>query len=112
MAETETKTAPITLEREGNVAVMILEDPPLNLFGDDASRILISCDPANIARIKEVAEKHGIFADLLGGTVWHNLEIKVDGRTVVAASVAELRDVYENALEQALRAEPATAAAD
>jgi enoyl-CoA hydratase/carnithine racemase len=43
MAEQETKTAPIRLERDGNVAVMVLENPPLNLFGDDAWRALTSC---------------------------------------------------------------------
>jgi phosphoribosylformylglycinamidine synthase subunit PurL len=82
------------------------------LFGEDASRIVISCDPANVARIKQIAAKHGISADVLGETVSGNLEIKVDGRAVISASVAELRDVYENALEQALRTEPAAMAAD
>ena len=82
------------------------------LFGEDASRIVISCDPASVARIKEVAEKHGISADVLGETVSGNLEIKVHGRAMISASVAELRDVYENALEQALRGEPAAVAAD
>src|SRR3954470_22203204 len=43
MAEATTKTAPIRLEREGNVAVMILSNPPLNLFGDDAWTALVSC---------------------------------------------------------------------
>ena len=59
-----------------------------------------------------MAAKHGISADLLGETVQGNLEIKVDGRRVIAASIAELRDVYENALELALRSEPARVAAD
>src|SRR5665648_608033 len=44
MAETETKTAaPIRLERDGNVASMVLSNPPLNLFGDDAWGALVSC---------------------------------------------------------------------
>jgi enoyl-CoA hydratase/carnithine racemase len=34
---------PIRLERDGNVAVMILSNPPLNLFGDDAWAALIDC---------------------------------------------------------------------
>ena len=38
MAETETKTAPVRLERDGNVAVMVLDNPPVNLFGIDAWR--------------------------------------------------------------------------
>ena len=39
----ETKTQPIRLERDGNVASMVLESPPLNLFGDDAWAALVSC---------------------------------------------------------------------
>jgi enoyl-CoA hydratase len=35
--------APITLERDGNLAVVILSDPPLNLFGDAAWGALVSC---------------------------------------------------------------------
>jgi len=83
--------------------------PEFVLFGEDASRIVISCDPATVARIKEAAAKHGISADVLGETVPGNLGIKVDGRVVISAAIADLRDVYENALEQALRAEPAAA---
>ena len=41
--EAETTTTPIRLERDGNVASMILSNPPLNLFGDDAWGALISC---------------------------------------------------------------------
>ena len=41
--ETKTETTPIRLEREGNVALLILSNPPLNLFGDDAWGALISC---------------------------------------------------------------------
>jgi enoyl-CoA hydratase len=37
------KRAPITLERDGNLAVMILSNPPLNLFGDDTWGALVSC---------------------------------------------------------------------
>jgi enoyl-CoA hydratase/carnithine racemase len=43
MAETETKTTPIRLERDGNVASMVLSNPPLNLFGDDAWGALVDC---------------------------------------------------------------------
>jgi enoyl-CoA hydratase len=35
--------APISLERDGNVASMVLSNPPLNLFGDDAWGALIDC---------------------------------------------------------------------
>jgi len=86
--------------------------PEFVLFGEDASRIVISCDPANLVRIKEVAAKTGIAAEKLGETGSSNLEIKIDGRVVITASIAELCDVYENALEGALRSDPAPVAAD
>jgi len=86
--------------------------PEFVLFGEDASRIVISCDPANLVRIKEVAAKTGIAAEKLGETGSSNLVIKIDGRAVIATAIAELRDVYENALEGALRSDPAPVAAD
>src|SRR5437773_2569375 len=55
------------------------------LFGEDAGRIVISCDPANLARIKQLAAKYDISADLLGQTVIGKIEIKVDERVVVSA---------------------------
>ena len=79
------------------------------LFGEDASRIVISCDPVNVARIKEIGAKNGVSAALLGETLSGNIEIKVDGRVAVSAAVSDLRDDYEGALEQALRSEPAPA---
>jgi phosphoribosylformylglycinamidine synthase len=84
--------------------------PEFVLFGEDASRIVLSCDPANVARIKEVARKHGIFADVLGETVPETIEIKLDGRTVISARVSELNDEYEGALERALTSEPGVVA--
>ena len=76
------------------------------LFGEDASRIVLSCDPANLSRIQQVAEEHGIAADVLGATIPERLEISLDGRLVLSAPVSELVAVYESALEMALRAEP------
>ncbi|HEV2470133.1 MAG TPA: phosphoribosylformylglycinamidine synthase subunit PurL [Candidatus Sulfotelmatobacter sp.] len=82
------------------------------LFGEDASRILVSCDPGNVARIKEVAGKNGVAADVIGETVAERLEISVDGKNVISAAVSELRSVYEDALESALRTDPELVAAD
>jgi phosphoribosylformylglycinamidine synthase len=76
------------------------------LFGEDASRIVISCDPGNVARIKQVAEKHGSVAEVIGETVAERLEISLDGNVVISAPVSELSDAYENALESALRTDP------
>ena len=82
------------------------------LFGEDASRIMLSCDPANVSRIQEMAEKHGIAADVLGGTIPERLEISLDGRVVISAAVSDLNQTYESALESTLRTDPELVAAD
>jgi len=82
------------------------------LFGEDASRILLSCDPGNVSRIKQLAGKYGVAADAIGETIPDRLEISLDGRTLISSPVAELSNAYENALESALQTEPAAVAAD
>ncbi len=82
------------------------------LFGEDSSRVVVSCDPIHLPRIQQVAEEHGVFADVLGETGSDRVEITVDNEPVISASVAELREAYEGALEMALRTEPGAAAAD
>jgi phosphoribosylformylglycinamidine synthase II len=82
------------------------------LFGEDASRILISCDPGNLTRIKEVAEKHGATADAIGETIPDRLEISLDGKVIISAAVSELSAVYEGALESALRTDSELVAAN
>jgi phosphoribosylformylglycinamidine (FGAM) synthase-like enzyme len=75
------------------------------LFGEDASRILLSCDAGKVAGIQQVAGKFGIFADVIGETGSDRVEISLDGEIVVSAAVAELSEGYEGALEAALRAD-------
>ena len=82
------------------------------LFGEDSSRIVVSCDPGKVARIKEVADRCGVAADVIGETIPGRLEIALDGKVVVSAAVSELSGAYESALESALRAEPEAMAAD
>jgi len=79
--------------------------PEFVLFGEDASRVIISCDQSNVSRIQQLAVKYGLSADVIGRTVSDKVEIRLDGRTVVSASVSELRDGFESALEAALRTE-------
>jgi len=66
---------------------------------------VLSCDPAQAMRIKQMAVEYGLSADTLGETVAEQLEISLDGSGLVAASVSSLRESYEGALEQALRAD-------
>jgi len=82
------------------------------LFGEDASRIVISCDPGQVARIKAVAEKWDASAERIGETIPERLEISLDGKVVISSSVSELNDAYEGALESALRTDPELIGAD
>jgi selenophosphate synthetase-related protein len=82
------------------------------LFGEDASRIVISCDPEQVTRIKEVAGNHGVDAEVIGETIPDRLEILIDGKAVISAAVSELSAAYEGALESALRTDPELVAAD
>src|SRR5215472_5303570 len=79
--------------------------PEFVLFGEDASRILISCDPKNVERIKQIAVQFGLSAENIGTTVPENLEIRVDGKMAARAAVLELKKVWASALEEALHTE-------
>jgi phosphoribosylformylglycinamidine synthase len=86
--------------------------PEFVLFGEDASRVVLSCDPANVPRIQQVAGKYGFSAQLIGETISEQIEIQLNGRPVISASLGELRALYEDALEKALRTELKSVAAD
>jgi phosphoribosylformylglycinamidine synthase len=82
------------------------------LFGEDPSRIVISCDRNNISGIQQIAVKYHLSLDRLGETVPEQVEMQLDGKVVVSSRVGELGELYEKALEKALQAEPETVAAD
>jgi len=86
--------------------------PEFVLFGEDASRVVISCDRENLGAIQQVAVKYGIAAELIGETAPGRVEIRLDGRVVASALVSDLRDAYEGALEKTLRTEPDAVPAD
>jgi phosphoribosylformylglycinamidine synthase len=76
------------------------------LFGEDASRIVISCDQNHLSAIQQIAVKYKVSSEKIGETIPENFEIKLDGRVVVSAKVSELRTGFESALENALKADP------
>jgi phosphoribosylformylglycinamidine synthase len=108
---------------EGGVAVSLAEKcfpgeigadvevPPcasnhtLALFGEGASRVLISCDPAKAARILEVAAQNQIGVQQLGNTIRDRLQISIGGQRVISCAVTELKRAWALALESALHAQ-------
>jgi phosphoribosylformylglycinamidine synthase subunit PurL len=91
-----------------------LKDLPAEfvLFGEDATRIVCSCDAVNITRIQEVAGKHGVAANVIGETIPLRLEISLNGAVAVSAEIAGLRESYESSLEVSLRSDPQLVAAE
>jgi phosphoribosylformylglycinamidine synthase II len=81
--------------------------PEFVLFGEDASRILLSCDRNHLGRIQEIGLQYGLNVEVVGATVPETFEILVDGKPVVRAKVSELKDAWERALERTLHAETA-----
>jgi phosphoribosylformylglycinamidine synthase len=72
------------------------------LFCEDASRVVVSCDPARVDEIRATAAQHGIAVDVIGETVPERLTIHVNGRVVVSATIAELYEPWATSLERAL----------
>ena len=75
------------------------------IFGEGASRVLISCDQKNTGNIQQIAVRWGVRADRIGRTVPEKLVIRIDGKQAVSANVSELRQVWDSALVKALHAE-------
>jgi phosphoribosylformylglycinamidine synthase subunit PurL len=90
--------AEVTLASEGLAAEFVL-------FGEDASRIVISCDQNNVERIKQVAVQFGLSVEIVGNTVPEKLEIRIDGEASVSAPVSQLKQEWAGALEAALHTE-------
>jgi len=90
--------ARVDLKSHGLVAEFVL-------FGEDASRVLISCDPKNLERIQQLAVQYALSAEQIGSTVPDKLEIRVDGKPAATASISELRETWDSALESALHVE-------
>jgi phosphoribosylformylglycinamidine synthase len=75
------------------------------LFGEGASRVVISCDLKKTQIIKQIAVKWGVSADRIGRTIPEKLDVRIDGKVSVSASVSELKQVWDTALTRALHAE-------
>ncbi len=77
--------------------------PEAQLFGEDASRILVACEPENLDAVLEAARVCGTTARLIGESGGGRIEISgADGSKLIDIDVAEARDRYEHALTRAL----------
>jgi phosphoribosylformylglycinamidine synthase len=76
--------------------------PEFVLFGEDASRVVVSCDLSQVSGLEQIALHYGFSAELIGETTSGRVEIRLDGQAVVSAQAEELRNRYEGALQSSL----------
>ncbi|MEO8076801.1 MAG: AIR synthase-related protein, partial [Acidobacteriota bacterium] len=70
------------------------------LFGESASRVVLSVRPDDCARVLAMAAESGVPAQLIGRTGGSRLEIKVAGRPVLDCGLAETEQVWAGAIER------------
>jgi phosphoribosylformylglycinamidine synthase len=81
------------------------EPAEIALFGEQASRVVVSCDPQKRASIKKVAASHSIQAEYLGTTGGEKLVIRRGTTTLVSAYSGDLKNVWGQALISALHSD-------
>jgi phosphoribosylformylglycinamidine synthase II len=70
------------------------------LFGESASRVVISVAPADVTRVLEQASAAGVPARLIGQTGGNRLRMAVGGEIVVDTAVTEAERAWSTAIEQ------------
>ena len=75
------------------------------LFGEDATRVVISCDKKQVSRIQQLAGKYGLSAQQIGSVQGKHLVLKVDGETAIHEPVSALKKSWAESLEKALHVE-------
>jgi phosphoribosylformylglycinamidine (FGAM) synthase-like enzyme len=73
------------------------------LFGESPSRIVVSADAQNAARIQELAADEGVAAHVLGTVGGEELAIAVEGRRQLALIVAEMDEIWRSAIPSLIR---------
>jgi phosphoribosylformylglycinamidine synthase II len=86
--------------------VNVSRDPHVNdaaaLFGESASRIVVSATPDDVTEVLRRAAAAQVPARVIGETGGNRLRIAVAGRTVIDESVDEAEGVWSTAIERCL----------
>jgi phosphoribosylformylglycinamidine synthase len=85
-------------------AVMVPEAPAFTdvatLFGESASRAIVSVEPSRTTEVLQQAAAAGVPARVIGETGGNRLRIAVAGRVVVDVAVSDAEHVWATAIEQ------------
>jgi phosphoribosylformylglycinamidine synthase len=86
--------------------VKVGRDAALNraaaLFGESASRVVVSVAPDRVDDVLSRAAASGVPARIIGRTGGTALRVKVDGRTAIDVSVEEAERVWSTAIDKHL----------
>jgi len=69
------------------------------LFGESASRVVVSVAPDSVTEILQRAALAGVLARVIGETGGNRLRIAVEGRTIIDVSVDDAERVWSTAIE-------------
>jgi phosphoribosylformylglycinamidine synthase len=95
------QTAPVGLR----VDVPQDHDDVITLFGESASRVVVSCAPEQVEAVATLGRKHGLAVLRLGSTEASGFEVSIAGRPVISLPLAALQNAWQPALEQLLASE-------
>jgi len=70
------------------------------LFGESASRVVVSARPADTAAVLEAASRAGVPAQRIGRTVGAIIRISVDGHLAIACPLADAEHLWNTSLEK------------
>jgi phosphoribosylformylglycinamidine synthase len=76
--------------------------PMIFLFSESPSRILASVDPADLARLQELAANRGVSLTTLGRVMGESLRISLNGDLIVDHPVADLERGWRSSLARVL----------
>ncbi len=89
-----------------DIALSTDERTDAALFGETASRIVVSLPAENLLRLQQIARAHGISCVELGTVISERtLRIAINGNTRIDLPLDALSDAYEGAIPRLLRAE-------
>ncbi|MGE5244488.1 MAG: phosphoribosylformylglycinamidine synthase subunit PurL [Betaproteobacteria bacterium] len=84
--------------------VLVAKDRAVNLaaalFGESASRVVVSASPGAVAEVLRRAEASDVPARVVGRTGGPNLSVAVDGETAIDVNVADAERVWSTAIER------------
>jgi hypothetical protein len=69
------------------------------LFGESASRVVVSCEPGKVAELLAAAKAAGVPAAQVGTVGGNRIRLSVGGRRLVDEPLAEAERIWATAIE-------------